>query len=100
MPMRMRTENYIARLLLVLFLVAGLIGCEKLQPLVERRPSEKMPEYHPAKNVQYLNQNWSAYDRQWFYHAGQGTELMPYAWFMALEQPHLKLLGTVPKFHE
>jgi hypothetical protein len=89
----------------VLLLVAGAIasltltGCQKLKAVLETRPSEKMPAYKPA-DVQFANQNWSAGQRAWFYHAPQGSELMPYKWFMALEQPKLKLFGTVPKFSD
>ena len=85
---------------LVVFFILGLNACQQIGALIARRPSENMPAFHPASEVIYHDQNWSAYHREWFYHAGQGTELMPYAWFMALEQPHLKIFGTVPKFHE
>jgi hypothetical protein len=38
-----------------------------------------------------LDQNWKPgwnYDQSnWYHHASQGTMLMPYDWFMALEQP-------------
>jgi len=32
-------------------------------------------------------QQWTKEERQWFYHTSQGSQLMPYAWFLALEQP-------------
>ena len=35
----------------------------------------------------YLDQAWSARDRSWFYTTSQGSRLLPYAWFLALEQP-------------
>lgn len=35
----------------------------------------------------YLDQSWSAADRSWFYTTSQGSRLMPYDWFLALEQP-------------
>ena len=78
----------------------GLAGCAKLQPLFHKRPSEDMPAVHVVTDMHFADQNWSAYQREWFYHTAQGTELMPYSWFMALEQPNLKLFGTVPKFHQ
>ena len=80
-------------------LILSLSACQQVGALFSKRPSENMPAFHPAAEVVYPDQNWSAYHREWFYHAGQGTELMPYAWFMALEQPHLRVFGTVPKFH-
>ena len=35
----------------------------------------------------YPDQGWTADDRQTFYRLPQGSELMPYSWFLALEQP-------------
>src|SRR5438067_123 len=34
----------------------------------------------------YLDQGWSADDRLAYYYLPQGSELMPYAWFLALEE--------------
>lgn len=46
------------------------------------------PQAAPANNdVTYLDQGWSARDRQRFYYEAQGSEIMPYSWFLALEQP-------------
>lgn len=36
--------------------------------------------------VQYLDQGFDEETRQMFYHAAQGTRLLPYSWFQALEQ--------------
>jgi cytochrome c5 len=30
---------------------------------------------------------WTAEKRQWYYHVSEGSQLMPYSWFLALEQP-------------
>ncbi|MGH1569577.1 di-heme-cytochrome C peroxidase [Methylobacterium sp. P31] len=38
-----------------------------------------------GKSPQFLDQSWSPDDRAWFYRAGQGSQIMPYAWFMSLE---------------
>jgi hypothetical protein len=35
----------------------------------------------------YLQQGWTPADRAVYYYLPQGSELMPYAWFLALEQP-------------
>jgi hypothetical protein len=87
-------------LLVVALSVMSMSACEQIKEVVCTRPSEKMPAYRPVAQVDYLNQNWSSYNRQWFYHAGQGTELMPYQWFLALEQPELHPFSDVPKFHD
>jgi hypothetical protein len=43
----------------------------------------------PAREVVWLDQNWSPEQRSWYHHASQGTSTIPipYDWFMALEQP-------------
>ncbi len=86
--------------LLILCSLLATTACEKLRPLFEARASEKMPAYRPVAEVQTANQNWSTKQRQWFYHSGQGTMLLPYKWFLALEQPELKPFGDVRRFRE
>ena len=84
-----------------LFAVAAatgfLAGCQDIKAVLGDRPSAHMPE-HKLVQVEFANQNWSPGQRAQYYHLGQGTELVPYKWFMALEQPELKLFGTVPRF--
>jgi cytochrome c5 len=52
-----------------------------------------LPARAPVKAAHWLDQNWSTEDRHWFHHAGQGTASfpVPYAWFIALEQPGIHL---------
>jgi mono/diheme cytochrome c family protein len=83
----------------LLALVAGTIAmsaCSQVRAIFATRPSENMPAYKPVE-VQFGDQNWSPDQRAWFYHTAQGTELLPYKWFLALEQPKIKLFGKVPK---
>jgi hypothetical protein len=52
-----------------------------------------LPAYPaPAKSV-WLNQNWQAEEREIFHHADQGAPsfIVPYEWFVALEQPIISL---------
>jgi mono/diheme cytochrome c family protein len=76
-----------------------LSGCSQLRAIFASRPSENMPAYKPVQ-VEFGKQNWSPDQRAWFYHTAQGTELLPYKWFLALEQPKVKLFGSVPKFSD
>ncbi len=58
------------------------------------------------QEIQYLDQGFDEETRQTFYHAPQGTRLLPYAWFLALEQAtnskrfledeNLRRLGIIP----
>jgi mono/diheme cytochrome c family protein len=74
-------------------------GCAQLHAIFGTRPSEKMPAYKPVE-IQFGKQNWSSEQREWFYHTAQGTVLLPYKWFLALEQPEIKVFGAVPKFSD
>ncbi|MFC7739147.1 di-heme-cytochrome C peroxidase [Roseomonas sp. GCM10028921] len=56
-----------------------------------------LPSYRPVSDLTLAEQNWTDAQRRWFYHASQGTRLMPLAWFLALEQPELSLTGA-PRF--
>ena len=86
-------------LLAVAVFTISMSGCQQLQSVFAPRPSENMPPYKPVE-VEFLKQNWSPDQREWFYHTAQGTELIPYKWFLALEQPKIKIFGTVPKFSD
>lgn len=70
-----------------LLLASCIAGCAEL------------PRYTPTESLAYADQGWSEGQRAWFYHASQGTKIMPYAWFLALEQPQLSLTGA-PGFAE
>ena len=57
--------------------------------------------------VKFLEQNWSHQESRKFYNAPQGSQLIPYQWFLYLEQPdnqerfndpdHLRGLGYLPR---
>ncbi|MFT8244316.1 di-heme-cytochrome C peroxidase [Roseomonas sp. BN140053] len=73
----MRTQAVIAAVLL-----AAGFGCAEL------------PDYTPPNSVTTLDQNWTEAQRRWFYHASQGTRLLPASWFLALEQPRPSLVAV------
>jgi processive rubber oxygenase RoxA-like protein len=45
------------------------------------------PLGEPVKKVVYLEQNWSPAQSVQFYFTEQGSQIIPYDWFLALEQP-------------
>jgi hypothetical protein len=45
-----------------------------------------------ATNPRFLNQVWTAADRAWFYTTPQGSKILPYDWFLALERPDSETL--------
>ena len=44
-------------------------------------------------SIMYLQQGWKPADSMWFYTTAQGSDLLPYDFFMALEKP-----GTAEPF--
>ena len=60
-------------------------------------------------HVQTLSQNWSDKKSNWFYNVAQGSRLIPYGWFIHLEQPdseqrflatqHIQSLGYIREYH-
>jgi len=61
--------------------------------------SLEVPAVERPKEVVWLWQNWTDDQRHIYYHTAQGSELLPYAWFLALEQPRISLRGA-PLFRE
>ena len=71
--------------LVVILLLLGVLKYAKENFTVE------LPQYPATVNAVWLDQNWTAKQRDWFHHADQGTQTfgIPYEWFIALEQPQL-----------
>jgi uncharacterized protein (DUF2235 family) len=55
-----------------------------------------VPRIERPQEVAWLPQNWTEDQRHRYYHTAQGSELLPYAWFLALEQPRFSLSGAPP----
>ncbi|WP_321470243.1 di-heme-cytochrome C peroxidase [uncultured Paludibaculum sp.] len=71
-------------------------------PLVRSKLADlqvQVPEVHRPVQAIVVSQNWTDQQRMQFHHAPQGTRLLPYKWFMALEQPCLSPFGC-GLFHE
>ncbi|MCP4616265.1 MAG: cytochrome C [Bradyrhizobium sp.] len=81
----------LAALLIVSF--AEFPGLFRPLPLIGQLVPPALPERVPVKAAYWLDQNWNTGDRFWFHHASQGTATfpVPYAWYVALEQPGLHL---------
>ncbi|MEP7355552.1 MAG: di-heme-cytochrome C peroxidase [Acidobacteriota bacterium] len=55
-----------------------------------------IPQYQAPGEVVLLPQGWTDSQRLEFHHTSQGTRLVPYEWFKALEQPCISLLECEP----
>jgi hypothetical protein len=99
--MRIATPRFLAAspLLAATLLLTGCQQWNQLKAVLGDRPSIHMPA-RPAVQLVDSGQNWSPQQVQWFHHAGQGAEIMPYSWFLALEQPKLKPFGSVGRFSD
>jgi uncharacterized protein (DUF2235 family) len=53
-----------------------------------------VPKFDRPSAVQPLPQHWTDDQHNRFYHIAQGNELLPYAWFVALEQPRFSFSGA------
>ena len=95
-----------ALVLVALLLVAGLLWLtfpdvvnDRLHAALPDKLAQyvppALPTSEPVKSAYWLNQGWTTADRHWFHHASQGTATfsVPYSWFMALEQPYLRIFG-------
>jgi mono/diheme cytochrome c family protein len=77
----------LALLLLAWLLLDGLLAWNWFAP-----PPPAPPAGSQLVTLdQGWKEGWGTDGRQWFHHASQGTRIMPYAWFVALEQPVVTL---------
>lgn len=66
-------------------LLCALTGCGPEELDVSPAPAEAPLREAPGKVVS-LSQNWSPDEQQWFWFTAQGSRLLPYDWFLVLEQ--------------
>lgn len=87
MPERMQWKLYVAACLIAL---AAITGCERKEsatttadPSSDTAPatSTGVASAEPVR----LDQGWSPEEAEKFYYTPQGSQLIPYAWFLALE---------------
>jgi uncharacterized protein (DUF2235 family) len=75
-------------LLGVLALCAAVVAIFALHNRLE------VPKIERPGEIAWLPQNWMEDQRRRYYHTAQGSELLPYAWFLALEQPRFAIIGA------
>ena len=66
--------------------LAVAAGCDSKEPAPTGTTSSPSPVRTPsAASAVRLGQGWNAQDAEEFYYTPQGSQLIPYAWFLALE---------------
>ena len=61
---------------------ATFASCSQLEPMRTESTGDAVGE----REVVFPEQGWAAAERQEFYYLSQGSRLVPYDWFLALEQ--------------
>jgi uncharacterized protein (DUF2235 family) len=79
-----------------LALIAALLVCVLVIAIFAIHNSLEVPRIERPRDVVWLQQNWTEDQRRRYYHSAQGSELLPYAWFLALEQPRFTIKGAPP----
>jgi uncharacterized protein (DUF2235 family) len=77
-------------------LLAALLVCVLAIAIFAIHNSLAVPRIERPQQVVWLPQNWTEDQRRRYYHTAQGSELLPYAWFLALEQPRFSIKGAPP----
>ncbi len=86
--------RYMKRIAIGLILIALLLVGGAYLYLQQSQFQVDVPEYQkPPEQLVRAEQGWTDDQRLHFHHTSQGTRLVPYAWFMALEQPCLSPFG-------
>ena len=79
-------------------------GTMLLGACAEQAPEPQRPVHvsQPQKvgDYWYLDQNWTDKERQWYYSTTQGSQIMPYDWFMALPDPSVTTPMDQSYFHK
>ena len=66
-----------------LVLCLALAACEG--PRNGSINTDETKKQQPVGGIYYLDQGWTDEQRQMYYHMTQGTRILPYDWFLALE---------------
>ena len=81
------------------YLVTALCAAVLLpaSPL-QSQPQQQLAPQPASGALTYLDQGWDASLRETFYFTPQGSRLMPYAWFLAIEQANSQALFVDPPY--
>lgn len=92
--MKKQTKKKLIILVALTLIAFGIGGYEFLH---SSQFTVLIPAYQtPPDQRVVLPQSWTDEQKVHFHYTAQGTRLVPYAWFMALEQPCLSLTGCAP----
>ncbi|HXM09983.1 MAG TPA: DUF2235 domain-containing protein [Terriglobales bacterium] len=78
----------------VLALLGVLALCAAIVAIFAVHNSLEVPKIDRPRDIAWLPQNWTEGQRHLYYHTAQGSELLPYTWFLALEQPRFTVEGA------
>jgi hypothetical protein len=89
--MRKRTGEARGITILLELLLLASAGCnwgddKPASPIRDAKANVTQPGGPSEANVVYLEQNWTPAESQQFYFTSQGSQILPYDWFLNLEQ--------------
>ncbi len=82
-----------------LAVLAVFVACAAVIIIFTVHNTLAVPNIERPRTVAWLPQNWTETQRERYYHLSQGSNLLPYSWFVALEQPKFTITGA-PLFRE
>ena len=77
----------LASFAMLLALSVGSLAAQNVDPTRNAFVAAQDPLGEPVSRIVYLEQNWSPEQSVQFYFSSQGSQILPYDWFLALEQP-------------
>lgn len=87
-----RNTKYLISAAAIVVITGVVIGLKHIQD----RLTISLPDYPKIEKAVWLDQNWKPEQREWYHYADQGarTFIVPYEWFVALEQPIISLTAV------
>lgn len=87
----------VASLVVLLFSTFGSLAAQNVDPSRNAFVAQQDPLGEPVTNVVYLPQNWSAAQSLQFYFNSQGSQILPYDWFLAWSSPIRRLCSATTR---
>lgn len=87
--------------------IPGILACLMTTCLWAEENPRQIDLGNELSEIRTLEQNWSDQEASWFYDVPQGSRLLPYNWFLHLEQAdnpkpfrdadHIRAMGYIPR---
>lgn len=89
-------KRLIFAVVILVLIAGGAFAFVKLKPTL----TITVPEYTEPGEIVQSEQGWTDAQRLEFHHTSQGTRMVPYEWFKAVEQPCFSLFSACEPFQD